>query len=35
MENVKGFDEDEARKIFINMLTSQNYTYQVSFLIYM
>lgn len=29
MENVKGFDEDEARKIFIDMLKSQNYSFQV------
>ena len=30
MENVKGFDKDEARKIFIDMLKSQNYSFQVA-----
>lgn len=29
MENVKGFDEDQARVDFISMLKSQNYYYQV------
>lgn len=29
MENVKGFDEDQAREKFIDMLKSLNYTYQV------
>ena len=29
MENVKGFDEDQARVDFIKMLKSQNYYYQV------
>ena len=29
MENVKGFDEGEARSIFVGMLKSQNYFFQV------
>lgn len=29
MENVKGFDVDEARIIFIEMLKTQNYHFQV------
>nr|ALB00266.1 tRNA (cytosine(38)-C(5))-methyltransferase [Brachionus koreanus] len=28
MENVKGFDKDEARNIFIRMLKKENYSYQ-------
>jgi hypothetical protein len=31
MENVKGFDQDEARNIFTQMLKDQNYQYQVIF----
>ena len=30
MENVKGFDSDEAREIFLQMLKSQNYNFQVT-----
>ena len=29
MENVKGFDEGEARKFLVDMLKSQNYFFQV------
>lgn len=29
MENVKGFDQDEARTTFIEMLKNQGYHYQV------
>lgn len=31
MENVKGFDQDEARNCFVKMLESENYYFQVAF----
>jgi tRNA (cytosine38-C5)-methyltransferase len=31
MENVKGFDSDPARDIFLKMLKTLNYNYQVNF----
>ena len=31
MENVKGFEKNEARDSFVNMLKSENYHFQVGF----